>query len=859
MAGWERPEESRSGDDATGDVIGDGRLPDAVAGALISGRSIVMGGPLGSGKSFLRSRVVDVLHSRGVDPVVVRASAVLRRTYANVLEAASDPRALALLHDGSATATPIVVVDDAQELDAVSLAALFRAVHSGRATVLMAVTEPRLPTSRTDEVVDVIHDLWLSGSADRIELSRLSPRDADRLLTVFAPGDPFDSVTRAAILWSADGSRLLLRALVDASLAALAEDRDPITAIADGASYGTLAAALHAHVRDLDDDQLRALVLIDRAPGISRSEATRLVSASVVNELRACGLVYDDNSAGHRLSANRVLARAAARALGRERSEAVITEALDRLLRDDGRWWSAPLARLLADRWLRTVARPTDLDGISPDFIERVILDAAREANDAGDAADAGAYAAWITSDVDTPAIRLEHRVATASLDDGHAALPVLDLADSERRRAHALVTVRPADGERAAADRHHTVPDDALVRSRQAVADLRLRDAVVLTEHVRRKPATSLLRDRVDVELLAGMARAYLGETTAMREALDRALRPFASGSNLDDTLDRLAARSYDLACHTVAGTDDREAVDRLNFERDMAVRAGGPALAAASLAAVLVEVRRGRALAARRELRAAADRAPHLGGESFTMIELETAYGLALFDHPREARQLLGAIDVSSSASRMLRQSFAATSSVVAAADGRLSEAHAHAAEAWALSSVTDAVMLQVRDVHRLAVLGHPHVEQTLDVMRGTIAGVEAPCAQALLRDAESAAAEGERAMAVSAGALQRLRAALSIREGRDVAAVSAPHSSSKLLTTREREIALLVADGLSNRRIAEALFVSVRTVESHIYQARAKVGASTRRELGAAVAGEARPEKRPTSSPSQVNARR
>ncbi|WP_323987432.1 LuxR C-terminal-related transcriptional regulator [Microbacterium plantarum] len=858
MARWENPEQSRRAHDQGYDVVGDETLPDAVADALIDGRSVVMGGPLGSGKSFLRSRVVDALRHRGEDPIVVRASAVLRRTYANVLEAVSDPRALALLGGGSPTTPPIVVVDDAQELDAVSLAALFRAVHSGRATVLMAVTEPRLPTSSTDEVVDVIHDLWLSGSADRIELPRLSPRDADRLLSVFAPDDPFDSVTRATILWSADGSRLLLRALVDASLAALAEGRDPLVAIADGASHGSLAAVLHAHVRDLDDDQLRALILIDRAPGISRADATRLVPAAVVNELRACGLVYDDGSACHRLSANRVLARAAERVCGRERSEAVISDALDRLHRDDGRWWSTPLARLLADRWVRTVARPSDLDDVSLGFVERVILSAAQDANDTGDAADAGAYTAWITSDVDAPAIRREHHLAAAGLGGGHAVLPVLDLAENERRRAQTLVTARPTDGARAA-DVRHIVADDALVRSREAVADLRLRDAVVLTEHVRRDPTTSLFRDRVDVELLAGMARAYLGETAAMREALDRATRLFTSGASFEDTLDRLAARSYDLACHTVAGTDDRETVERLAFERDMAVRAGGPALAAASLAAVLVEVRNGRALAARRELRAAAERAPHLGSESLAMIELETAYALALFDHPREARQLLGSVDVTSAASRMLRHSFAATSSVVAAAEGRISEAHAQAADAWALSSVTDAVMLQIRDVHRLAVLGHPHVEQTLEVVRGIIGRVEAPCGHALMRDAESAAADGERAVELSAGVLRRLRAALSLREGRDVTPEASQPASSALLTAREREIAHLVADGLSNRRIAEVLFVSVRTVESHMYQARAKVGASTRRELGAAVAGEARPEKRPTSPPSQMNARR
>jgi DNA-binding NarL/FixJ family response regulator len=36
---------------------------------------------------------------------------------------------------------------------------------------------------------------------------------------------------------------------------------------------------------------------------------------------------------------------------------------------------------------------------------------------------------------------------------------------------------------------------------------------------------------------------------------------------------------------------------------------------------------------------------------------------------------------------------------------------------------------------------------------------------------------------------------------------------------LTAREREIAALIARGLTNRQIARQLFVSVRTVEAHV----------------------------------------
>jgi DNA-binding NarL/FixJ family response regulator len=51
---------------------------------------------------------------------------------------------------------------------------------------------------------------------------------------------------------------------------------------------------------------------------------------------------------------------------------------------------------------------------------------------------------------------------------------------------------------------------------------------------------------------------------------------------------------------------------------------------------------------------------------------------------------------------------------------------------------------------------------------------------------------------------------------------------------ITAREREIANLIAAGLSNRQIADRLVVSVRTVEGHIYRIFAKLGVDDRDQL-------------------------
>ncbi len=53
---------------------------------------------------------------------------------------------------------------------------------------------------------------------------------------------------------------------------------------------------------------------------------------------------------------------------------------------------------------------------------------------------------------------------------------------------------------------------------------------------------------------------------------------------------------------------------------------------------------------------------------------------------------------------------------------------------------------------------------------------------------------------------------------------------------LTDRETEIVMLIGEGLSNRAIAERLFLSVRTVESYVYRAMAKTETTTRDELAA-----------------------
>jgi DNA-binding CsgD family transcriptional regulator len=56
---------------------------------------------------------------------------------------------------------------------------------------------------------------------------------------------------------------------------------------------------------------------------------------------------------------------------------------------------------------------------------------------------------------------------------------------------------------------------------------------------------------------------------------------------------------------------------------------------------------------------------------------------------------------------------------------------------------------------------------------------------------------------------------------------------------LTRRELEVAALVSEGLSNKRIAARLGISQRTAESHVENILAKLGFGSRAQVAAWVA--------------------
>lgn len=81
------------------------------------------------------------------------------------------------------------------------------------------------------------------------------------------------------------------------------------------------------------------------------------------------------------------------------------------------------------------------------------------------------------------------------------------------------------------------------------------------------------------------------------------------------------------------------------------------------------------------------------------------------------------------------------------------------------------------------------------------------------------------------------------LALRETAPTTPTASPRGSAEVLGRRPAEVALLVADGLTNKQIGARLFISERTVESHVRNILNKLGFNSRAQIASWIAASER----------------
>ncbi len=243
----------------------------------------------------------------------------------------------------------------------------------------------------------------------------------------------------------------------------------------------------------------------------------------------------------------------------------------------------------------------------------------------------------------------------------------------------------------------------------------------------------------------------------------------------------------------------------------------------------------------------------------------QIPRAAALAMRGATQEAAAVLDAIGTVRRPFRSLDYERAMAQAWVAAGEGAVSEAIAYLLTAAEKAAAKGQFAAEVVCLQTAAQFGDrtvtPRLRELEAIVEGPRVGLAARFAEAL-RDGDAVelaelSGEFERMGDVVAAVDAAAHAALAYRRrqlrgsalecstraavlaeqcGNAITPALAQASEPLPLTDREREIVMLIGEGLSNREVAARLTLSIRTVESHVYQAMAKTGTASRDELAA-----------------------
>jgi len=804
-------------------AIGFDRILGEVLADLADDVSIVLGGAHGSGRTFLIAEVRERL---------LRLGREVRSVTPHAAQAASET-----LRGPAGEGRPEVwMLDDAHLLPPAALDEVYRRIDAGTIVALFAV-ETRLDGGLTPAAAHAIGrgDVVLDRvGARRHDIRRLSIAESHELIAATPGSAALPLGVRALIAANAAGLRSVIRELVGAASEQRGREQYRVV------EHGTPAVitALHRMTTSLPPAEQLALGVLDGVPGLRRETLAGLIAPGILDRLVEHRLARHVGGS-MRVVANPLAVAAARRALDPAAVHRILDDWLASSIEAEAFREDGALAVAIVDRAFRDEDIATRVRALDDEARHALLLLAAQRSNDGQRSNRALAVLGFDPTLARTPEFAVERFRALLGHARPDAAATAIEAADAQQtdpatlRRflQHAALasTWAPAVGPaierfvRAAARRHIDVEGELELIRLVGLATDDDWQAVVDTldlERIRRSERPVRLR----AYEIAAIAHALVGRPDTARELLVEAsqltinpvtLAPHAAHSELSVLLGSAYITS-------ITGLEPIPAGSRLRAALELAAAAQDiDALVFATQARGVVAHARGDWPVAARELQGAAD----AGRRSWWMLWwLPQTLGCYV-----DALLRVGAV---AEAEEVVQQA----SSTVAPIARRYWHAAVAAAAEVACRRGDDA-LLAARQRELLA--GPRRVPPVLEHR-----------IQLRIWDRSGDERARDRVLELA----ERLRYPLGDefaetvrrREEDPEHAVPSPAVIAVLgrtadvppaarLSEREQEIAQLVALGLSNRAIAERLYLSVRTVESHIYQARGKLGVASRLELG------------------------
>jgi DNA-binding CsgD family transcriptional regulator len=872
----------------------DGRLRSVLAlvGGAAAGAA-VLSGPQGSGRTRLTQEAAAQLRADGrrVEWVTGTRGAVATPLGAlshvlPALRAGADPATAwqALVRSLEPTSPghrPVLCIDDAHLLDDASAALVHKVVLTELAdvvvTLLLGAPSP-----------DMVQALWRDGLAVRLDLHRLTDEHVERLLAA-ALGGPIASRTVRQLWRNSHGSAVLLRELVDAGReTGVLRDEDGLWRWTGELVWtDRLAEVVRVEIGELTDEDRAALELLALGGFVGLDDLVGLTSAAVVGGLERRGLVVVEGAGRRRaarlaepLHAQALCAQLPESVASAYRAQLAATGSVQRWAREDPLRIGALLLQLdQPPRNADVLTRAAVQSNVSSDH--GTAEDLARAAIEEGCRPEA-----WVAL---AEALRWQGRPDEA---DGACAqavrLPLPPRVHEDLATTWALNLFyglgRPTDALRMAG-----AADPATGHGGEVLA--------VVARMLRLAAAGSI----EDVDLIHDARVSQTADPSV--EMLRSVLRTTALAlrGRTDDAL-ASAARGWRQLRLCAEGTESVSARSALLIGELMALELGGRIPEAVARAAQLHAETMSRPLSALDALAALGRGSTTLAAgrvrEARRWLD-EAAIGLSECDplgflplaraRQAQARALLGDLEAAATALDMARAHPSVrvhepeallAEAWCAALAGRDRAASAAAAGAAESASGMGQLAVEARALDACARLGMAgRVARRLDELAGELGGrllaayaAHADAAALHRADAlEEVAAEFSDLGALALAADTYGRAAEAHRQvGHRRRAAAAGSRSSGLaraagglrtptldrlapyaLTSREREIAQLAAEGIANRTIARRLVLSVRTIETHLAHAYDKLGINSRASLMAALAQEAEPLTTPEPS--------